>query len=736
MTIPVPFDARRRAKHLYWAGYTIEQVGELLDLNPNTMKSWKQRDDWDTASPLERMEGVTEARYCLLTLKDHKTGSDMKEIDLLGRQAERFARVRRYQEPGGHEGDLNPAIANRNKGEKKKTRKNYLTAEQMKAVLDEFDTEMFEYQHGWGSAKIDLLGSTANVTRFILKSRQIGATFYFAREAIARLLTTGNNQIFISASRAQANVFRQYIVDFVFNVTGVQLEGDPIVLDLDGIGGPQGEKPKLYFLGTNYRTAQSYHGDVYLDEVFWIHGFERIDEVASAMATQSRYRITYFSTPSTIAHEANRVWSGEKYNEGREKGEKGDFKFSDEQLRRGVIGRDGIWRQRVTLLDAKEGGCELIDVDRQRQRYSVEAFNNLYLCQFVDDSQSMFPFDIMRRGMVDSWEKWKDFDAYALRPFGDGEVWIGYDPAESAAGDDAAMVVIAAPRNATEKFRVLEKHRLKGLDFAAQAAKIIEQLDRYNVGFIGIDTTGVGAAVWQLVVRKFPQAKRFDYSVALKVAMVLKAKNVISSGRLQYDSGAQDILQSFMAIRAELTGSQKQVTYTASRAGDTGHADLAWAIMHALYNEPLDPMLAGSRKSRVRIFGNGRNEGTGRNRSGERADQRDRRDVGKQRYRREQIVAARSGSSIHVRRSGSCARSAGLPLLRGGPAQQSLVRTGGAHAWPGAHVRHVAASPVGDHLQAQSAVALLPPVAMARPEELWRVRAELPDDGQFILRAA
>lgn len=26
----------------------------------------------------------------------------------------------------------------------------------------------------------------------------------------------------------------------------------------------------LYFLGTNARTAQSYHGNLYLDEYFWI----------------------------------------------------------------------------------------------------------------------------------------------------------------------------------------------------------------------------------------------------------------------------------------------------------------------------------------------------------------------------------------------------------------------------------------------------------------------------------
>jgi hypothetical protein len=82
--------------------------------------------------------------------------------------------------------------------------------------------------------------------------------------------------------------------------------------------------------------------------------------------------------------------------------------------------------------------------------------------------------------------------------------------------------------------------------------------------------------------------------------MVLKAKSVISRGRLRFDTGWVDVAASFMSIRAQLTQSQTNVTYVASRAGDTGHADVAWAIMHALHFEPLDGKLLSS-KSRVRF---------------------------------------------------------------------------------------------------------------------------------------
>ncbi|MBN0168973.1 terminase family protein, partial [Pseudomonas aeruginosa] len=89
-------------------------------------------------------------------------------------------------------------------------------------------------------------------TRVILKSRQIGATFYFAREALIDALETGRNQIFLSASKAQAHIFKAYIQAFARDAVGVELKGDPIIL-------PNGAE--LHFLGTNARTAQGYHGN-------------------------------------------------------------------------------------------------------------------------------------------------------------------------------------------------------------------------------------------------------------------------------------------------------------------------------------------------------------------------------------------------------------------------------------------------------------------------------------------
>ncbi|MCE3114175.1 terminase large subunit domain-containing protein, partial [Yersinia enterocolitica] len=147
-------------------------------------------------------------------------GRDFKEIDLLGRQIERLARVNRYSQTGS-EADLNPNVANRNKGERKTPDKNLFSESAIEKLESIFHENIFDYQRDWFEAGLQ------HRIRNILKSRQIGATFFFAREALLDAITTGRNQIFLSASKAQAHVFKSYIIDFA-RMVDVDLKGDPM----------------------------------------------------------------------------------------------------------------------------------------------------------------------------------------------------------------------------------------------------------------------------------------------------------------------------------------------------------------------------------------------------------------------------------------------------------------------------------------------------------------------------
>lgn len=550
-------DPRTEAKALYWQAYSIPQIAQRLGVKANTLYSWRRRDEWDKSTPIQRALERTDVRYLRLIEKEDLSAHDFKTIDLLGRQLARLARDERKEQ---------------DKEQQKKTPKNHFFAEQITELRSQVLESLFEHQKRWYKQR-----NLRN--RFILKSRQIGASWYFAREALLRALETGTNQIFLSASRAQAFQFKKFII-FLARSIGVELKGGDAIILSNGA--------TLYFLGTSAATAQSYTGDLYFDEAFWVANFLNLRKVAAGMATQVGLRRTYFSTPSSEEHEAYKFWNGDLYNRGKPKSQQVELDLSHKALKNGAQCGDNIWRQVVTVQDVIDQGFPLIDLEEIRSENSDEDFDNLYMCKFVVAGERAFNYNALIGCGVDGYSGiWPDWNPYAPRPLGNRPVWIGYDPnGSSDKGDSAGLVVLAPPLAPGGKFRIIERHQLRGMEFEEQA-KYIERLTHtYNVQHIDIDGTGIGAAVYQLVLKFFPAAQMHVYTPAVKRQLVLKAQMVIRAGRFEYDAGMMDIVSSFMTIRKFVTQSG-QTSYASDRTRGSSHGDLAWAAMHALQNEPL-----------------------------------------------------------------------------------------------------------------------------------------------------
>ena len=588
------FDPRRHARSLYWRGWGVQQIADEFELHgvkgdtggpiPRaTIAAWKQRDKWDDAPSIRKIEDGLEIRLLTLIAKEKKTSGDLVEMEALSRQIESLARVRRFEQPGGHSGDINEKVGNRNAGPRKKVKKNHFTAEQAAELKRIFLEGCYDYQRLWWNEKDQR-------TRMILKSRQIGATYYFAFEALMDAIETGRNQIFLSASKAQAHQFRSYIVSFA-KLVGVTLGGDPMPITSEMLDEEEAAA-ELHFLGTNFRTAQGRSGNFYFDEFFWVHSFEELNKVASGMATLKKWRKTYFSTPSSVAHPAYPYWTGERRNRRRKKAEQIEIDVSHAALAAGSVGPDRVWRHIVTLEDAARGGNSDFDIDELRDEYAPDEFANLFMCDFVDDTLSAFKFNDMIACGCDSLIEWTDVDPEGARPYGNRAVWAGYDPQSSENGDNAALVIAAPPSSVGGQFRILERHPLRGLDFEEQAEFIKSMLSRYNCTYLGIDATGVGAGVYQLLAKPGAMpgcsVAKIEYSLEVKAGMIMKAQNVIRRGRLAFDSGYLDLVSAFVSIKKTLTTSGRNVTFKAGRGGEDGHADLAWATMHILMNEPLD----------------------------------------------------------------------------------------------------------------------------------------------------
>ncbi|MCU6592460.1 terminase large subunit domain-containing protein [Klebsiella pneumoniae subsp. ozaenae] len=551
----------QRARQLYWQGYPPAEIARLMGINPNTVYSWKKRDEWDTTPPIQRVTTSIDARLIQLTGKDKKTGGDFKEIDLLTRQLKKLDNGTPATQP------------------KKKIRKkqNFFSEAQISALRANIIDSLHWHQKGWYE-------NHHHRNRMILKSRQVGATWYFAREALLRALSGDVkykhqlNQIFLSASRRQAYQFRSFIRSAAEEVD-VELKGGDMIQLFNGA--------ELHFLGTSAATAQSYTGNLYFDEFFWVGQFTNLKKVAGAMATLKGLTRTYFSTPSAESHEAYPFWTGEAFNKGRSHGKRIEFDTSWKTLNSGLMCPDKIWRQIVTLQDAIDNGWDLTDIDEIRDENSPEEYDNLYGCQFIKSGENAFDYNQLINCGADGYDDWPDWRPYASRPMADRPVWIGYDPnGSSGKGDSGAISVNAMPMVAGGKFRTIETQRIRGMEFEEQANLIISMLTRYNVQHIGIDGSGIGEAVYQIVKKHFPAAVCYQFSLASKRMLVLKMQQLVRGGRWEYDRGEYDLITAFSSVRKVVTPGGL-ITYDTDRSRGVSHGDVAWATMLATINEPL-----------------------------------------------------------------------------------------------------------------------------------------------------
>jgi uncharacterized protein YjcR len=600
-------EVKEAAKRLYLRRCKPREIQAQLKLpNIRIVYYWIAKGGWDEMlSDEEPLTAVGRRITLILEKAATLTKGELDELDRLTTVRDRLLKQSAKplpatitdppsDNPGERQGQRGERRERGDKGGRKREKKVKNDVSELTEVdfLDKFISKMYGYQKELFAAKQNPL--TCRI-RNILKSRQVGLTYYFAGEAFMDAVLTGDNQIFLSASRAQSEIFRSYIIAFAQEWFGLELTGNPIVLSKDG-------KPwaELRFLSTNSSTAQGHHGHVYVDEYFWIRDFEKLNTVASAMATHKKWRKTYFSTPSAVSHQAYPFWTGEKFRNSKRKNAKDPWP-SETRAAAGSLCPDGQWRKVITILDAIAGGCDLFDLEQLQLEYDEDKFQQLFMCKFIDSTMSAFSLSDLERCYSDL-SLWTDYDPDDPRPFGNSPVWIGYDPSRTR--DDASCVVVAPPLEPGAKFRILEKHSWRGQSFKYQAEQVKKLTERFNVQHIGIDTTGIGYGVFDLVRDFYPRATSIHYSLETKNTLVLKAQDTIQGSRIEWDAGWNDIAQAFLTIKRGTTGGG-QVTYSASRTDASGHADIAWAIMHALAHEPLNTNK--QRRSRYTLSGSSTN---------------------------------------------------------------------------------------------------------------------------------
>ena len=251
-------EIRKQAQDLYIVnGYTFDEIADLPNLpSARSIRRWADDGKWADMCPSYNAEMAFSRRINILTDKPDKSEADYKELDFCTRQLCALNKSKLAPAPkqraanDGQSENNGSGGSNRSKKKNKKNDCSSITVDMLNELKDKL---LYPHQLHW-------FENQDHRSRFILKPRQIGATFYFAFEAFYDAVVNGRNKIFISASRDQAEVFKANIIALVREHFNIELTGSPMVLNLKGV-----KTVILIFKSTNARTAQSESGDLYID---------------------------------------------------------------------------------------------------------------------------------------------------------------------------------------------------------------------------------------------------------------------------------------------------------------------------------------------------------------------------------------------------------------------------------------------------------------------------------------
>lgn len=384
-------------------------------------------------------------------------------------------------------------------------------------------------------------------------ARQTGKSFTFTLRRLVRALTHHRNQIILSAGQRQSReamrkvrqhchalrVYTDTIQSSFFEGTSFrQLE---ITL-------PNGVR--VIGLPANPLTARGYSGDVFLDE-FAMHAD---DEAiwASLFPTLLRGdgQLDIASTPRGCKNMFHRLAANPVFT-----------------------------KSTLTLDEAIAQGLE---VDRDSLRAGIDgdvAWRQEFCCEFVDESTSFMPYELIRRCHDANLGTARDTRALKRKR---ADIFLGVD-----IGRRRDLTAIWIWEKTGETFTTRGVLILDNAPFAEQENVLAELLRHASVRRCCIDATGLSMQLAETLTTRFGEhrVEGLTFTPALKVQLAGRLRVCAERGllRIPVDDAIARDWHSVCRI-ASATG---HIRYDADRSGD-GHADRFWAAALGLHAAECD----------------------------------------------------------------------------------------------------------------------------------------------------
>lgn len=409
--------------------------------------------------------------------------------------------------------------------------------------------------------------------RWTTKSRQVGFSFVFALEALARChLRDKHTAVFVSYNLDDAKekilMARQVHEELPLGYQKRLVIDSKTELAFES-NGPGKRLSRV--LSNPSKAPRGKKGDVYLDELAHYGNDRDVYRGSTALILRSQGQLSGCSTPL---------------------GRRGVFwEIASQELRayphhsRQVV---PWWLCRVFCSDVPRATEEAPHMPTEERvaafglQALIEQFDSLTLddfqqefeCRFVDESFSFYPYELILPCTSERHRPVKDVTDV---PMPEGRLVAGFDVGRT---QDCSELAVFEEANRRFTCRLLRSYHQ--VPFAEQEAELRRLLDTLPVARLSIDRSGIGMNLAENLARDYPQVVAEVFSNESKERWATDFKILLQRRDVVLPRDRELVAQIHSIKRRVLPSGR--VSFDAERTA-SGHADRFWAVALACQKE-------------------------------------------------------------------------------------------------------------------------------------------------------
>ena len=409
--------------------------------------------------------------------------------------------------------------------------------------------------------------------RWISKARQVGFSFLFACEALARChLRDGHTAVFVSYSQAEAKE-KILVARQLFESLPLGYQKKLVVDSKTELAFESGRKGRglSRIISHPSKAPRGRRGDIYLDELAHYVSDREVYRGSTALTLRSNGQLTGCSTPL---------------------GRRGIFwEIARQELRSYPHHRRQTvpwWLSRFFCIDvpraAREAPAMATEerveqfgtpaIKEQFDALTLEDFQQEFETNFVDETYSFYPYELLLPNTSDDVIVVADA-ADLTRP--KGRLVAGFDVGRVHDRSELAVFEQVSDRYTCRLLRSFHN-----TPFEEQEGELRRLLELVPIARLSIDQTGIGMHMAENLARDYPQVSKEWFTNEAKERWCTDIKILLQRHDLALPRH-RDLVAQFHAIKRRVLPSGK-VAFEAETT-DKGHADRFWAVALACQRE-------------------------------------------------------------------------------------------------------------------------------------------------------